>query len=221
LKDSDDFMHTTPLIKQIQEEWKHVGHVPRKLSDQLWTEFRGACNEYFERLKEHKNDELAEEVEAFEKKKEYLETIKDFKLVDDYKTDLDAIKAHIETWKTFGKVPSTRRHIEGKFNKILDGLFDKLSASKKDNELLRYANKLDNLVNSDSRKLDNERVFIIRKIEEVQSEIFQLENNIQFFSNSKPDNPMVIEVTNNIENKKEELATLKEKLKQLKNLKTE
>ena len=222
LKDSDDFLHTTPLVKQIQEEWKQIGHVPRKLSDQLWAEFRGACNEYFERLKENKNEELAEEILAFEKKKEYLETIiKEFQLVGDYKTDLDAIKAHIETWKTFGKVPSTRRHIEGKFNKMLDGFFDKLSASKKDNEMLRYANKLDNLANSDSRKLDNEKVFITKKIDEVQSEIFQLENNIQFFSNSKPDNPMVIEVTKNIESKKEELATWKEKLKQLKNLKTE
>jgi hypothetical protein len=104
---------------------------------------------------------------------------------------------------------------------MLDGFFDKLSTSKKDNEMLRYANKLDNLANSDSRKLDNEKVFITKKIDEVQSEIFQLENNIQFFSNSKPDNPMVIEVTKNIESKKEELATWKEKLKQLKNLKTE
>jgi hypothetical protein len=222
LKDSTDFAATTPLFKQIQEEWKTIGHVPRKFSDKLWGEFRGACNEYFEKLKEQKSEANAEEIEAFEKKKSYLETIKSFELIGEHKADLDAIKSHIETWKSFGKVPFARRHIEGKFNKILDALFEKLSSSKKDNEMARYANRLDNLSGAEnSRKLDNEKVFIIRKIEEVQSSIFQLENNIQFFGRAKADNPMVKEVMRNIEKQKEELATWKEKLKQLKSIKSE
>jgi hypothetical protein len=222
LKESTDFATTTPIFKQIQEEWKTIGHVPRKFSDKLWTEFRAACNEYFEKLKEQKTEANAEEVQAFESKKAYLETIKGFELIGEHKADLDAIKAHIETWKSFGKVPFARRHIEGKFNKILDTLFEKLSSSKKDNEMARYANRLDNLSGADNtRKLDNEKVFIIRKIEEVQSNLFQLENNIQFFAKAKADNPMVKEVMKNIEKEKEELATWKEKLKQLRNIKTE
>lgn len=222
LKDSEDFTATTVIMKQIQEEWKQVGHVPRKFSDKLWGEFKAACNHYFERLKNSRNEEDVVEVEAFEKKKEYLDTIKGFVLVGDHKTDLDAIKLHIETWKSFGKVPFNRRHIEGKFNKILDALFEKLSSSKKDGEMLRFANKLGNLSGSDdSRKLDNERVFIMRKIDEVQNEIFQLENNIQFFQNTKnakKENSIVTEVRKNIERHKEELATWKDKLKQIRNL---
>ena len=222
LKDNTDFATTTPLFKQIQEEWKTIGHVPRKFSDKLWGEFRGACNEYFEKLKEQKSEANAEEIEAFEKKKSYLETIKSFELIGEHKADLDAIKSHIETWKSFGKVPFARRHIEGKFNKILDALFEKLSSSKKDNEMVRYANRLDNLSGAEnSRKLDNEKVFIMRKIEEVQSSLFQLENNIQFFGRAKADNPMVKEVLDNIEKQKEELATWKEKLKQLRSIKSE
>ena len=54
LKDSDDFAATTPLMKQIQEDWKKVGHVPRKLSDKIWEDFKAACNHYFDRLKETK-----------------------------------------------------------------------------------------------------------------------------------------------------------------------
>ncbi|MDI1318040.1 DUF349 domain-containing protein [Flavobacterium sp.] len=222
LKESTDYAATTPLFKQIQEEWKTIGHVPRKFSDKLWTEFRAACNEYFEKLKEQKTEVNAEELEAFENKKGYLETIKSFELVGDHKTDLDAIKLHIEQWKGFGKVPFSRRHIEGKFNKILDTLFEKLSSSKKDNEMARYANRIDTLSGSDNtRRLDNEKVFIMRKIDEVQSNLFQLENNIQFFGRAKADNPMVKEVMNNIEKQKEELATWKEKLKQLRSIKTE
>ena len=87
--------------------------------------------------------------------------------------------------------------------------------------MVRYANKLDHLASTDSRKLDNEKVFIMRKVDEVQAEIFQLENNIQFFAKAKADNPMVREVIKNIEIKKEELAILKDKLKQLRNLQSE
>ncbi|WP_447637980.1 DUF349 domain-containing protein [Flavobacterium microcysteis] len=222
LKDSEDFAATTPVMKQIQEEWKQIGHVPRKYSDSIWKEFKEACNHYFDKLHAQRNEVNSEELEAFEKKKTYLETIRDFELTGDHKTDLDAIKAHIETWKGFGKVPHARRHIEGKFNKILDALFDKLSLSKKDSEMARFNSRIDQLSSSDdSRKLENEKIFLIRKIEEVQQEIFQLENNIQFFANAKKDNPMVLEVKKNIERHKESLQMWKDKLKQVRNLKTE
>lgn len=222
LQDSTDFAATTPIMKQIQDEWKTIGHVPRKFSDKLWAEFRAACNHYFDNLKESKNEENSEEVEAFEKKKEYLETLRAFEMSGDHKTDLDAIKAHIETWKGFGKVPFGRRHIEGKFNKILDVLFEKLSLSKKDTEMMRFSNRMENLSESnDTRKLDNEKIFLMRKIEEVQNEIFQLENNIQFFTNTKnakKENSIVLEVRKNIAVHKESLDLWKEKLRQLRNL---
>jgi hypothetical protein len=222
LQESVDFAATTPIMKQIQEEWKQIGHVPRKYSDKIWNEFREACNHYFDKLKEQKNEENVEEVEAFDKKKAYLETLREFQLTGDHKTDLDAIKLHIETWKSFGKVPFPRRHIEGKFNKILDALFEKLSLSKKDTEMMRFANRMDHLSESnDTRKLDNEKIFLMRKIEEVQNEIFQLENNIQFFTNTKnakKENSIVLEVRKNIAIHKESLDVWKEKLKQLRNM---
>lgn len=225
LQESTDFAATTPIMKQIQEEWKQIGHVPRKYSDKIWKEFKDACNHYFEKLKEQKNEENTEEVAAFDNKKAYLETLREFQLVGEHKADLDAIKLHIETWKNFGKVPFPRRHIEGKFNKILDALFEKLNLSKKDTEMMRFANRMDHLSEShDTRKLDNEKIFIMRKIDEVQHEIFQLENNIQFFTNTKnakKENSIVLEVRKNIAIHKETLAVWKEKLKQLRNLKIE
>jgi hypothetical protein len=225
LQESVDFAATTPIMKQIQEEWKQIGHVPRKYSDKIWKEFKDACNHYFEKLKEQKNEENVEEVEAFNNKKAYLEKLREYELTGDHKTDLDAIKLHIETWKNFGKVPFPRRHIEGKFNKILDALFEKLSLSKKDTEMLRFSNRMDHLSESnDTRKLDNEKIFLMRKIEEVKNEIFQLENNIQFFTNTrnaKKENSIVLEVRKNIALHKETLDVWKEKLKQLRNLKQE
>ena len=225
LQSSEDFATTTPLMKQIQEEWKLVGHVPRKYSDSIWAEFKTACNHYFEVLKAQKNEANSEEVESFEKKKAYLEQLREFQLIGEHKADLDAIKLHIENWKGLGKVPFARRHIEGKFNKILDALFEKLSLSKKETEMVRFSNRVGNLSDSnDSRKLENEKIFIMRKIDEVQNEIFQLENNIQFFANTrnaKKENSIVLEVRKNIAIHKETLDVWKEKLKQIRSINVE
>ncbi|UGS24344.1 DUF349 domain-containing protein [Flavobacterium channae] len=220
LKESTDFAATTPIMKKIQDDWKKIGHVPRKYSDSIWKEFKDACNEYFDRMHEAKNAETSEEVEAFEKKKVFLEELKSFTLTGEHKADLDAIKAHIATWKTFGKVPFNRRHIEGKFNKILDALFEKLSMSKKDTEMMRFNNRLEQLSEGDDRRaLEQEQFFIRKKIDEVQSEIFQLENNIQFISSSsKGENPFIKEVQKSIERHKEDLNLWKEKLQQIKNM---
>ena len=220
LKDSEDFKATTPIMKQIQEDWKKIGHVPRKYSDKIWKDFKDACNHYFDRMHAVRNAENEDEVQAFDNKKEYLENLKSFELTGNHKTDLDAIKAHIEAWKGLGKVPFNRRHIEGKFNKILDALFEKLSLSKKDTEMMKFNAKLDQWVeNDDNRSLEKEQFFIRKKIDEVQNEIFQLENNIQFISSSsKGENPFIKEVEKNIERHKEELKLWKEKLNKLRDI---
>lgn len=225
LQESTDFSATTPIMKQIQEEWKTIGHVPKKYSDPLWTEFRAACNAYFENLKAHRNNVDPAEAEAFEKKKAYLDSLKEFQMTGNHKTDLEAIKGHIEQWKSFGKVPEGKRHIEAKFNKLLDVLFEKLSLSKKESDMVRFSNRVGNLSESnDTRKLENEKIFLIRKIDEVQHEIFQLENNIQFFTNAKngkKENSIVTEVRKNISKHKENLDMLREKLKKLREINPE
>ena len=219
LKDSTDFDATTPIMMKIQDEWKTIGHVPRKNSDKIWKEFRAACNFYFENLKEQRSEINQEEEQAFEKKQELLEAAKAVTLIGQHKEDLETIKTHIEAWKTVGRVPRNKRHIDGKFNKVLDGLFEQLNGSKKESEMIRFSNRVEQLAgDDDGRRLENEKVFIIRKIDEIKNEIFQLENNIQFFSsakNAKKENPIVVEVRKNILRHKESMDLWKEKLKQL------
>lgn len=219
LKESEDFDTVTPIMKKIQDDWKKIGHVPRKYSDKIWAEFKDACNHYFDRLHQVRNAESKVEIDAFDKKKDYLEELKSFVLSGDHKTDLDAIKAHIESWKAIGRVPHNRRHIEGKFNKILDALFEKLSLSKKDTELMKFDAKLEQWIeNEDNHSIEKEQFFIRKKIDEVQNEIFQLENNIQFITNAKKDNPFLKEVQKNIERHKEDLKLWKDKLAKLREI---
>jgi hypothetical protein len=88
--------------------------------------------------------------------------------------------------------------------------------------MMRFTNRMDHLSeNNDTRKLEGEKIFLMRKIEEIKNEIFQLENNIQFFTNTrnaKKENSIVLEVRKNIEKHKEEMEIQKDKLKQLRSL---
>ncbi len=216
LKDSEDKEMATPEMKRIQSEWKKIGHVPRKYSDKIWNEFKDACNHYFNRLHAEKNESQKEEYANFEKKSACLDRIKTFQLTGDKEKDLNTVKKFIEEWKTLGRIPYNKKHINGKFNKIVDALFTKLGVSRQESELLKYGDKMQRLAKmDDNRAIGNERVFIRRKIEESKSEIRQLENNLQFFSNASEDNPLVKDVVKNINRHKEALEMWKAKLKKL------
>lgn len=216
LKDSEEFDTATPEMKRIQNDWKKIGHVPRKYSDKIWNEFKSACNHYFDRLHKEKNASQKEEYANFEEKNACLERLKEFKLTGDRAKDLPKIKEFIAEWKSYGRVPFNKKHINGKFNKIIDALFKKLDISRQEAELLKYGDKIKQLANSDNdRAIANERVFIRRKIDESNTEIRQLENNLQFFSNASEDSPLVQNVIKDINRHKEALDTWKNKLKNL------
>ena len=219
-KDSEDFEATTPLMKKIQSDWKKIGHVPRKDSDKIWKQFKAACNYYFDRIHAKRNEANKEFIEAFKKKQELLDTLKSMKLSEDKNKDLETIKDFVNTWKNLGRVPNDKRFIEGKFNKVVDGLFSKLKIDKNEAEMIKFETKLETLNSNDDnhRSLDNERSFIRKKIDELKSQINQLENNLQFFTNVDDDNPLVKEVTNNIEKHKKDLELWKSKLIKIKKM---
>ncbi|MCL6265329.1 DUF349 domain-containing protein [Flagellimonas myxillae] len=220
LKDSEDRDMATPEMKRIQSEWKKIGHVPRKYSDKIWNEFKDACNHYFNRLHAEKNESQKEEYENYNKKNECLDRLKAFQLTGDNEKDLKTLKEFIAEWKSYGRIPYNKKHINGKFNKIVDALFRKLGVNKHESELLRYGNKMQELAKSDDdRAINNERTFIRRKIDESKAEIRQLENNLQFFSNASEDNPLVKDVIKNIDQHKAALETWQAKLKKLNILK--
>lgn len=218
-KDSDDFEVTTDLMKRIQNEWKNVGHVSRKDSDKLWKRFKGACNHYFSRLNASRSEEHKEDMHIFDRKKELLDSLKSMEFTGDREKDLPKIKEYIEQWRKTGLVSHKRRYIEGKFNKTLDQAFSKLKIDKKEAEMLKYENKIQQLDDSDdASRLNKEHFFLTKRIEEAKIEIRQLENNLQFFSNANQDNPLVQKVLKNIENHKKQLAIWEEKLQKVNSL---
>lgn len=216
-KDSEDFEATTALMKKIQDDWKNIGHVPRKDSDKIWKQFKKACNHYFDRLNAEKNEANKEELVNYEKKQEMLKNLSDFDISGDHKEDIKNIKKSISEWKKIGRVPYSKRFIEQKFNRTLDAIFSKLDLGKKESELIKFDNKLNTLVNrDDEKKLQNEHFFISKKIDETKDEIRQLENNLGFFHHVDENNPLVKEVHRNIARHKEQLEVWKAKLSKIK-----
>lgn len=216
LKESEDWDTATQEMKRIQNEWKKIGHVPRKYSDKIWKDFKNACNHYFDRLHALKSGSQQEEKDNLEKKEACLDKLKNFELSGDRSKDMATINAFIAEWKSYGQVPFNKKVINQKFNKVLDAIFKKLDVKKQESELLKYGNKIQQLAQEDNeRALANERAFIRKKIEESTDELRQLENNLQFFSNASESNPLVKDVIKKVENHKESLAMWKDKLKNL------
>ena len=52
LKDSIDWAETTNRLIELQQQWKKVGPVARKYSDDLWKKFTAACDAFFEAKRE-------------------------------------------------------------------------------------------------------------------------------------------------------------------------
>ena len=214
LKESEDWEIATEAMKKVQVDWKKIGHVPRKFSDDIWNKFKAACNSYFDRYHDQKNSVSKEQQANVDAKKAFLETLKEEK-EHTKESVLDAIK----TWQELGQLPRNVRYLEGKFNKQIDRLLEGLSLDKKEVAMLKFTHVIDGLlVNEDFRKLDSEQLFIRKKMDEVVKEMQQLENNLGFFSNAKDDNPLVLNVKNRVNEFKEDLEIWKEKLSYLRKL---
>lgn len=214
LKDSEEWETTTNTFKKIQSDWKKIGHVPRKFSDDIWNKFKTSCNHYFDRYHNQKNALSNDQKEVIVKKTAFLENLK----VNDYTTK-DTVTDLMNSWSQFGATPRGSKAVDVKFNKIVDSILSKLSLDKSEIVLLKFKNIINGyLANNDIRKLDSELIFIRKKIDESVREIQQLENNLSFFSNASDDNPMVKSVHKNIDTFKKGLKIWKAKLAYLRSV---
>ena len=214
IKDSEDWETTTNTFKKIQSDWKKIGHVPRKFSDDIWNKFKTSCNYYFDRYHNQKNALSDEQKEIIAQKIAFVEALK----VEDYTTK-DSLTILMDSWNQFGSTPRESKAVDLQFNRFIDSLLSKLSLDKNEIVLLKFKNIINGyLANNDNRKLDSELVFVRKKIDESIREIQQLENNLSFFSNASDDNPMVKNVHKNLNTYKNGLKVWKDKLAYLRSL---
>ena len=215
LQNSEDWEETTNTMKRIQADWKKIGHVPRKFSDDIWKRFKAACNFYFDRLHDRKNELNKEQQAIVDTKKDFLETLK-----AEENLTLEEVQENISKWRGLGNLPRNARHIDGKFNKVIDDQLEKLNLGKEEITMLKFKNVIENhLAQEDYRKLDGEQLFLRKKIDETVRDMQQLENNLSFISNATEDNPLVKNVRDGINKYKADLDVWQLKLDYLKRLK--
>lgn len=217
-KDSEDWEIALNLYKKIQNEWKNIGHVPRKYSDKLWDEFRENCNYFFNRYKLRNNKVNEEWIENLKRKQSLLEEISSISATD--KEDaLAKINDYSIQWNSIGKVPRENMNINKEFNSAIKNLIKKFDIDKNIIDEIQLNIKVENYKQSkDDKKLDEDLRKMRKQIQDLGHEIVQLENNLSYFSNANQNNPLLQNTLNNIESKKTKLDELKQTYSKLVNL---
>ena len=173
LKDSEDWDAVTEVFKKIQSEWKKIGHVPRRDSDKIWKRFKDACNHYFDRLHNKQNDLDKDQSAIIEKKKEFMDSLRE-EIEKGKELTLEFVQKGQEEWRALGFLPHKVKHLDIKFNKLLDSAYKKLDIDKDEASFLRFKSSVDGLLDQKNvRKLDSEQLFVRRKIDEITKEIKQ------------------------------------------------
>lgn len=219
LKDSDKWRDTSNELKKLQEEWKKIGITNRKEGDRVWAEFREACDHFFNRMKQDRNDFKKKQKEVAKTKNEVIEELKT--LVDDKekltkKMLLDTAKKY----RSLGRLGRDFQKVEDLFEETLQKGFDILKMDRQEAARAQFDQKLEALSSQgDARALDREQQFIRRQLDEAQKEVQQLENNIQFFRSGKGTNPLIKQVEQKIAKEKERVVALRAQLKALRQAK--
>ena len=197
LKSSTDWKKTADRFIELQKEWKEIGAVPRKKSEQLWKRFRAACDEFFaERDKQAKpENDFYGNLKA---KTRLIEEIKAYELKGDA-SDAEALKEFQAKWNAIGFVPFKEKEKVAKAYKDAISKFPSPSRAPRRN----------------TKPQLSEREKLIQKYHTLQQDIATYENNIGFFSMSKNSEALIKQMQQRIDQAKAELETLSEQIKKL------
>ena len=201
LKSSTDWKKATDQFISLQKQWKEIGAVPRKKSDQLWKRFRAACDEFFaERDKNAKpENDFYGNLKA---KQRLIEEIKAYELKHD-ESDAAALQDFQKRWQEIGFVPFKEK------DNIAQAYKEAISAKFPNNG--RSANRR----GRGGRPALSEKDRLIQKYHQLEQDIVTYENNIGFFSISKNSVPLVKQMEERIAQSKVELKDLAEQIRVL------
>lgn len=208
LKNSTEWKKTTEAFIELQKEWKEIGSVPRKKSEQLWKRFRAACDEFFaERDKNAKpeNDFYGN----LRLKKALIEEINAFEPTDDEQVMQDAAQNYNERWQAIGFVPfKEKESINKAFREAMQAKFPDYHGGRASrNERRGGAGR------NAQRAPMTEKDRLVQKYNKLQQEIDTYENNIGFFAASKNSESLIKQMQERIDSAKQELKDLENQIR--------
>ena len=203
-------------MKSIQLDWKKTGRISRKLSNKLWEEFKALTNLYFDRLKNKVGALSAADQAQLASQNNFVEVLLKTEAPTTPKKLENFIDEQAEQWLSLNPQPNSPA--QKKLIQHLVQLWDATSLSAKDIAAQKFNTQLA-LIKNDASGLNKEHSALKKKIDEINTELIQLQNNLQFFSSSSNENPVVQEVTTKIEKLSTQKEALEEKTKAIKSLK--
>ncbi len=216
LMDSTEWKEATDKFVEMQKEWKTIGPVVKKYSDNVWKRFIAACDHFFEQKKQQNVNVHAVEHENLKAKKDVIANLK--AIIEEAGEDAaQKVRELMDRWQEIGHVPFKEKDkIYAQYRELVDKAFETLnmrgSRPRGDGGFSRGPRQSGN-----DRGL-SERDRLVRTYEQRMSELKTFENNMGFLTaNTKSGNSLVQEMERRIARLKEEIAELEAKIKELDN----
>ena len=214
LQNSTDWKSTSDKLINLQKEWKTIGMVPKKLGDQLWEEFLGACNKFFEARNAAGGNVRNEERANLEKKRSIVEQLR--AAADEGGENLqERVQQLVEEYQAVGHVPFKEKDkLYEEYHAVLDKLFRELNISVAQRRLSKFKDNLRQVAERGENALDNERARLMRQYEQLKSEVQTYENNLGFLNaSSKKGNSLIDEMNRKVQKLKDEVQLVRDKIK--------
>jgi len=218
LKDSTEWKASSEDLINLQKKWKEIGPVPRKHSDQIWKRFRSACDHFFHRKSQHFNTIDSQYEDNLKLKINLIAEIESFETTDNPEENFQKLKDYQRLWSEVGFVPmKNKEEIQKKYRDAINKHFDNLKIDEGKKNLLKFKNKIENLSSKHQGgyKIELERDKYINKLKQLENDVVLWENNIGFFAKSKNAEGMIAEVKRKIEQGKEEIKLLEDKIRMI------
>jgi hypothetical protein len=218
LKDSEDYKATANSLKDLQKKWESIGPVPIKMKDEVFKRFKAACDEFFNRRREQFAEVEKEFTENLKKKISVIEKLE--ALASNDSKDPEEMKALQEEWKAIGFVPKNElKNINERYNTAIENYIsgiEKMNPDEKDS--LKVALQLASLKGSPAadKKLHRKESEIFKRISNLRKEIDRYNTNILFLSKGSKADQLREEIKSKILEAQNELKTLEDQLKLLK-----
>lgn len=214
LMDSTDWKATSDKLIKLQKEWKTIGMVPKKVGDQLWAEFVTACNKFFEARNAATAGTRNEEQQNLDRKKEIIAKLKE--LIDSTADNVQAtLQQLIDEYGKIGHVPFKEKDkLFKEYHKVVDALYKQLNISASKQRLDNFKSSIKSMAKQGEDMLDNERGRLMRRYEQLKSEITTYENNLGFLNaSSKKGNSLIDEMNRKVNKLKDDLELIRQKIK--------
>ena len=213
LKDSTDWRKTTDALVALQKEWKTIGPVAKRHSDEVWKRFIAACDHFFEQKKQQFQDVHAVERDNLKAKREVIAAINAALEAEDVEAAAQTVRDLMTRWNSIGHVPyRDKDKVYADYREAVDRAFEKLDMKGTRASLASYETTLSQMSGTD--KVSHEREKLVRAFEQKCSELKTYENNMGFFNaQSKSGNSLLREMERRIQHIKDEIALLEQKIK--------